>query len=255
MLIDWFTVIAQAINFIILVWLMKRFLYKPILNAIDEREKLIAAKLGDAEKKEQDSQKEKAEFVRKNQDFDRQRVDLLNKATDEAQLQGKHLLDEAKTAAVVLASKQQETLKTDEHNLHQEIIRRTQQEVFSISRKVLTDLADANLDKLILEKFVKRLLELKASFDSVNDKNLSAFVVRSSSELDASQRDSILSAVKHVFGLEKDIANNSSAKIQFQTSKDLIGGVELTVNGQKIAWSISDYLKSLGQGVEDASPR
>ena len=41
--IDWFTVVAQAINFLILVWLLKRFLYKPILHAIDEREKGIAA--------------------------------------------------------------------------------------------------------------------------------------------------------------------------------------------------------------------
>ena len=37
MLIDWFTVGAQALNFIILVWLLKRFLYKPILDAIDAR--------------------------------------------------------------------------------------------------------------------------------------------------------------------------------------------------------------------------
>ena len=42
MLIDWFTVAAQALNFLILVWLMKRFLYKPILHAIDAREERIA---------------------------------------------------------------------------------------------------------------------------------------------------------------------------------------------------------------------
>ena len=42
MLIDWFTVGAQALNFLILVWLLKRFLYKPILDAIDAREKRIA---------------------------------------------------------------------------------------------------------------------------------------------------------------------------------------------------------------------
>ena len=46
MLIDWFTVAEQALNFLILVWLMKRFLYKPILNAIDAREKLIAKERG-----------------------------------------------------------------------------------------------------------------------------------------------------------------------------------------------------------------
>ena len=51
MLIDWFTVGAQALNFLILVWLMKRFLYKPILHAIDEREKRIATELANADKK------------------------------------------------------------------------------------------------------------------------------------------------------------------------------------------------------------
>ena len=53
MLIDWFTVIAQVINFLILVWLLKRFLYRPILNAIDAREKRIAAKIADADEKKQ----------------------------------------------------------------------------------------------------------------------------------------------------------------------------------------------------------
>ena len=43
MLIDWFTVIAQMLNFLILVWLLKRFLYQPILDAIDAREKGIAS--------------------------------------------------------------------------------------------------------------------------------------------------------------------------------------------------------------------
>ena len=51
MLIDWFTVGAQALNFLILVWLLKRFLYKPILHAIDEREKRIAKELADADAK------------------------------------------------------------------------------------------------------------------------------------------------------------------------------------------------------------
>ena len=51
MLIDWFTVGAQALNFLVLVWLLKRFLYKPILNAVDAREKRIAAELADADAK------------------------------------------------------------------------------------------------------------------------------------------------------------------------------------------------------------
>jgi len=57
MLIDWFTVGAQALNFLILVWLMRRYLYKPIINAIDAREKRIAAELADAAAKQAEAQK------------------------------------------------------------------------------------------------------------------------------------------------------------------------------------------------------
>ena len=85
MLIDWFTVGAQALNFLILVWLMKRFLYKPILHAIDAREKRIAAELADADAKKAEAQKERDEFQHKNEEFDQQRAALLSKATDEAQ--------------------------------------------------------------------------------------------------------------------------------------------------------------------------
>ena len=99
MLIDWFTVGAQALNFLILVWLMKRFLYQPILHAIDAREKRIAAKLGDAAKKEAEAKKERDTFLHKNDEFDQQRAALLTKATEEAKTERQRLFDEARKAA------------------------------------------------------------------------------------------------------------------------------------------------------------
>src|SRR5665647_469211 len=84
MLIDWFTVGAQALNFVVLVWLLKHFLYKPVLDAIDAREKQIAAQLADAEAKKAEAKKERDEFQRKNDDFDQQRAALLAKATGDA---------------------------------------------------------------------------------------------------------------------------------------------------------------------------
>jgi F-type H+-transporting ATPase subunit b len=67
MLIDWFTVGAQVVNFVILVWLMKHFLYKPILNAIDAREKRIASELADANAKRTEAEKERADFRKQEQ--------------------------------------------------------------------------------------------------------------------------------------------------------------------------------------------
>ncbi|MGD0134889.1 MAG: F0F1 ATP synthase subunit B, partial [Bryobacteraceae bacterium] len=160
MLIDWFTVGAQALNFLILVWLMKRFLYKPILNAIDEREKRIATELASADAKKAEAQKEHDEFQHKNTEFDQQRAALLSKATTDAQAEGQRLLDESRKAAVALSAKQQETLKDEEHNLHQAIILRTQQEVFAIARKALTDLATTSLEERLGEVFTRRLREM-----------------------------------------------------------------------------------------------
>ena len=93
MLIDWFTAGAQALNFLILVWLMKRFLYKPILHAIDEREKRIATELADADARKAEAQKERDAFQHKNEEFDRQRAALLSQATDEVNAERQRLLD------------------------------------------------------------------------------------------------------------------------------------------------------------------
>ena len=157
MLIDWFTVGAQALNFIILVWLLKRFLYKPILHAVDAREMLIAKELADASAKMAEAKKAHDEFEHKNAEFDSQRAALLAKATDEATAERLRLLDEARKAADAQNAKRQETLRTEARNLSQAIRRRTQQEVFAIARKALTDLASASLEERMAETFIRRL--------------------------------------------------------------------------------------------------
>ena len=110
MLIDWFTVAAQVINFLILAWLLKRFLYKPILRAIDAREQRISSALADADAKSAEAEKERDEFRQKNATFDQQRAALLSKATDEAASARQRLLDEARQAADDLSAKRMQAL-------------------------------------------------------------------------------------------------------------------------------------------------
>src|SRR5208282_6802242 len=123
MLIDWFTVGAQALNFIILVWLLKRFLYKPILDAVDAREKRIAAELADADKQKAAARLEREEFQHKNEEFDKQRTELLKIATAEAQSERQRLLEEARRAADALSSKRREALRSDAKSLNQALRR------------------------------------------------------------------------------------------------------------------------------------
>jgi len=245
MLIDWFTIGAQALNFLILVWLMKRFLYKPVLNAIDVREKRIAAELADADTKKAEAQKERDEFQHKNEEFDQQRAALLTKATDEAKAERQRLLDEARKAADALSAKRQETLKNEAHNLNQAISRRTQQEVFAIARKALADLATTSLEERLGEVFNRRLHAIdgqaKAGLAEALKTASEPALVRSAFDLPVEQRAAIQNALNETF--------SADIHVRFETAPDLVGGIELITNGQKVAWSIADYLASLEKGV------
>ncbi|CAN5752969.1 ATP synthase subunit B [soil metagenome] len=247
MLIDWFTVGAQALNFLILVWLMKRYLYKPILNAIDAREKRIAKELADADAKMTEAQKERDEFQKKNEEFDQQRAGLLNKATDEAKAERERLMDEARKAADALSAKRQETLRSDAKNLNQAITRRAQDEVFSITRKALSDLATMSLEERMGEVFIRRLHEMdgesKAGLGEALKTASDPALVRSAFELPADQRTAIQNAINETF--------SADIPLRFETAPDLISGIELATHGQKVAWSISDYLTSLEKGVDE----
>jgi F-type H+-transporting ATPase subunit b len=247
MLIDWFTVGAQALNFLILVWLMKRFLYKPILDAIDAREKRIAAELADAAAKMAEAKKERDEFQHKNEEFDRQRASLLSQATDEAKAERQRLLDEARKAAEALSAKRQEAMRVDAENLNQAISRRTQQEVFAIARKTLTDLSTKGLEGQMVGVFTRRLREMdgktKADFGAALKTASDPALVRSAFELPAEQRASIQNALNEVF--------SALVRVRFETAPDLISGIEVTAKGQKVAWSIADYLTSLEKGVSE----
>jgi len=247
MLIDWFTVGAQALNFVILVWLMKRFLYKPILHAIDAREQRIATELADANAKKAEAQKERDEFQHKNEEFDRQRAALLSRATDEAKAERQRLLDAARQAAGALSAKRQDTLRNEAHNLKQAISRRTQQEVFAIARKTLTDLAGTSLEERMSEVFTRRLREMdgqaKEGFAKALETASDPALVRSAFDLPAEQRAAIQNALNETFSAE--------IRVRFETAPDLVSGIELTTNGRKVAWSIADYLAALGKGVDE----
>ena len=245
MLIDWFTVGAQALNFIILVWLLKRFLYKPILAAVDAREKRIAAELANADAKMAEAQKQREEFQHRNEEFDQQRAALLRKAADEAKAERQRLFDEARKAADALSVKRQEALRSDANNLNQAIRRRTEQEVFAIARKALTDLAATSLEERMCEVFTRRLRTIdgkaKESLGEALKTASEPALLRSAFDLPAAQRAAIQKALNETF--------SADVHVRFETAPDLVSGVELSTNGLKIAWNIADYLSSLEKGV------
>jgi F-type H+-transporting ATPase subunit b len=246
MLIDWFTVTAQVINFLVLVWLLKRFLYRPILNAIDAREKRIAAELADADAKKAEAEKQCEEFRNRNAEFDNQKAARMSQVEQEAKAERAHLLDSARLEAEDLRAKLQSALKKEQLSLRESLSQRAQEEVFAITRKALADLAGTTLEARMTEVFIRRLGDLKdegmAALKSAFDASTQPLQVQTAFKLEESQCGLIEAALKEILGDEK--------QIQFTSNADLVSGIEISANGQVIAWSIADYLSSLAESVD-----
>lgn len=246
MSIDWFTFVAQVLNFLALVWLLKRFLYKPILNAVAAREERIAAQLADAEATKTEAHQQRETFLQKNADFEAQQAQMLEQATAKAKAEYKRLVEEARQSVDAMRLQRIESLRQSTASLHQEIAQRTQQEVFAVSRKVLSEIASADLEAQMVTKLIERLhaigaknrKRLQAAFESAGE----PLLVRSAFELPQEQRAAIQSALKEILGAEYET--------RYEAVPALVSGIEIIANGQKVAWSLSNYLGSLEQDIE-----
>ena len=250
MLIDWFTVGAQLLNFIILVWLMKRFLYQPVLDAIAAREQKIAAQLADAAATKAEAHQRQDEFRKKNQAFDEQRAELLRQARDAAKAERERLQLEAREAADAASAQHAKALMTDAQHLHAEIARHTQQQVFDISRRVLGDLAGVSLEQRMSEVFVQRLQAVEGACAGHARRGAarrrpmpSRPCCAAPSSCRHQQHAAIQAALDESFG--------QPIPLKFETMPELVGGIELSAQGQKLAWSIADYLDALSSGLEE----
>ena len=85
--------------------------------------------------------------------------------------------------------------------------------------------------------------KLKGSLGEALKTSSAPALVRSAFDMPADQRAVIQNALNETFSAE--------VRVRFETAPDLVGGIELTTNGQKVGWSIADYLASLEQGVEE----
>lgn len=241
MLIDGFTLIAQLVNFLVLIWLLKRFLYKPILNAIAEREQYIAMQIHQADAKKADADKELETAKRVNDEFEQQRQSMLNKAMNDVDTERLRLMDDMHNEMKALQAAYEETLQTEQQSLSSEIVQRTQTGVFDIARKTLSDLASVNLEMQMVDAFLTRLNTLKSDERELLFSNFkltqNMVIVQSSFELPLALKTRIETDIRIGFEIEPEI--------KFETDASLISGIALIVGGYKVVWSIDEYLHLL----------
>ncbi len=70
---DWTTFVLEVINFLVLVWLLKHFFYKPVLNILDARQERVRAEVARAEQLQQDAEALKAQYEARLADWNKER--------------------------------------------------------------------------------------------------------------------------------------------------------------------------------------
>jgi F-type H+-transporting ATPase subunit b len=250
MSIDWFTFSAQILNFVLLVWLLKRFLYRPILDAIEAREQRISDELKNAAELQAEAEEERERYRLKLEELEQQRDQRLAGMHEEVREEYERLLAEARDKVDALGRKRMQALKDNVDNLNELLGQRLQREVFAISGKILSELASQSLQDRMVDKFVSRLRSLDgdaaAALRKVVEADGNTLLLRSAFELSQEQQAAIRSALEDICA--------GAIDLHFDTEPALLAGIELVANGHKIAWSVSDYLAALEKSVGEVLP-
>jgi len=253
MLIDWFTLAAQAVNFLILVGLLRWLLYPRIIDAMDRREEEISSRLDDARRQREETENYAREYERKQQDLERERESVRKEAQEEAAQRRDELLAEAREEADEARRKWSENLRRQKESFLAELRDRAGRESLALTRQTLEDMAGATLESQMTTVFTRRLRELdpekrREIADALRSTDGNP-VVRSAFELPrecaAGIKDALAELLPHDSGKE-----NPDLKLEWETEPELVCGIELEARGSKIGWSIDDHLDRLKEDFD-----
>ncbi len=239
---DWFTFFAQIINFVILVYLLRRFLYRPINKVMDDRQRQLQERWDDAREQQEKAQQEAEAYQDQQAELEAQREELISQAKAEAQAKRQELRQAAREEIQQRREQWQQALQQEKESFYARSRQKLQQETIAICRRVLRDLADADLEDQAIALFLERLKEQSNDENSeiFNFKNAESqeVMIWSGFELSSPQRQKIALA------LERQNLTESNA-IEFQTNPDLIFGIEARFGDHEVRWSVDDYLQNL----------
>ena len=244
MQVDWITVSAQIINFLILVYLLKRFLYQPVMAAMNRREQRIADRLNEAQNREREAAQEVDRYQVKNQKLEQQREELLAQAKEEAAAQRQTLLDEAREEVNKVRCQWRQEVEREKQEFLKGLKQQTAEAIAKIIRRILIDLADAELEKQIIQKFLAQLKSLDEHARKDLTETEGWMQIATSFELTEQQRDRIRDSLHEQLNVEREIHSVQDS--------GLLCGIELSVEGRKLSWTIDDYLQTLEKQIEQA---
>jgi F-type H+-transporting ATPase subunit b len=248
-LIDWFTIVAQIVNFLILVLLLRKFLYKPILNVMREREERIRSQLNEAEELRRHAEEQIEIYQEKNEKWKEEHDTLLQVAKAEIDDNRKLMMKKVRDEIDEHKTHWEQAIEREKKEFLDSLRKKINQQTFIAVRRVLNELANVELEAHICNVFLDRLQNMDQNqVEEYRDAIMESeepVIVRSAFELTNKMKKELQSAVETRF------LNGKS--VDFEIDPDLVCGIEMKAAGYKLTWSLSEYLERLEDLIEDSS--
>lgn len=240
MQIDGFTIVAQIVNFLILLVLLRRYLYRPVLQAMEEREQKIGRELEEARQKKVEADRREAEYQEKLRELEREKDQMLKEAKQKVDRQHEEMLEQARNEVEQVQEQWEEALETERNTFIQELEQETRDRLIGIIRSVLSDLSERSLESQVIENFMLKLRNM----DKQKQKQLLNAVmdfgdptIRSAFELSGEQQDRIKGLLRKMLA--------SRVNCRFEVVPALGFGIEIRTGGWRIGWNLDSYLATL----------
>lgn len=244
MSIDWFTFTAQVVNFLILMVLLKKFLYGPIIHAMKRRQEEIDNRVRAAESREQAAHEMKLQLQSQQQELESSKQQMLAEARQEAEALKQSLMHELRQEIDQTRQRWHQSLKQEQRSFVETLQQQIAQQLLRVVRQVLAELSDSTLEERIVSAFTRQLEQMRKQerieLTQYLQNDSDGMIIQTAFDCPDDLRSRLIHSV-HVNLAE-------SVPVQFETRPELLAGIELKAGGYKLAWSIDGYL----EGLEDA---
>jgi len=240
--VNWFTIIAQIVNFLILVFLLRALLYRRIVSAMDARQQRIADALHEADQHKAEADREARHYRAQNEELEARRAALLDEAVRDADQRRKDLTHQAKDDVARLKGRWERTVREESEQFLTRLRESVGEQACAVARRALAEVADADLEDRVAAAFLSRLaaLESNAFTEALAHPGASATVVSAFPAPPARQQQ-VSAALRRWAPNLKEVC--------FETDPALVCGIKVRADGQVIEWSLAGYVDELSEAL------
>jgi F-type H+-transporting ATPase subunit b len=160
--LNWSTFVLEVINFLVLVWILKRFLYQPVLNVIADRRKVIEGRLEEARATQQEATALKAQYEGRLVDWETERRKARDALAQEIERERAHRLADLQAA---LESEREKARAADdraEKERRRAVEIQALQQAATFSTRLLEQASGPELEARLINMLIDELRALPA---------------------------------------------------------------------------------------------